>query len=70
MRRYGRYHRHYHGGDSDGLGCLALILLGIFALPVIGIYQIITGNEEEKTTGAGLLIIGLIIWVIIAIAGH
>jgi len=70
MRRYGRYNRYCKEGETAGLGCLALILLAIFALPLIGIYRVITGNEEEKATGIGFVIIGIIIWIIMALVSH
>ena len=62
-RRFGR-------DGLDGNGCLALIFMVIFALPIIGIYKISTGNEDDKVTGTILLIVGIIIWIIMAVVSN
>lgn len=48
--------------DNNGLGC-ALMLLGIIvAMPLVGIYLLTQSSDEDKATGAFLLILGVIIW--------
>lgn len=62
-RRFGR-------GGLDGSGYIALILMAIVALPIIGIYKIATGNEDDKAVGTVLLIVGIIIWIIMAVVSN
>lgn len=64
-RRFGRGR-----GGLDGSGYIALILMAIVALPIIGIYKIVTGNEDDKAIGTVLLIIGIIIWIIMAVVSN
>lgn len=55
----------YHGGsDCDIYGLLAMILIGIVALPLVGGYLLFTGKSEgSKILGGILLIAGLVVWV-------
>lgn len=64
-RRFGRGR-----GRLDGSGYIALILMAIVALPIIGIYKIATGNEDDKAVGTVLLIVGIIIWIIMAVVSN
>lgn len=63
------HHHHYHGGgqggsDDSGMGCLVMIILGLIAMPLVGLYMMISGKESShKTIGAILLIVGIIIWI-------
>ena len=66
----GNMRRRFGRGGLDGNGCLALIFMAIFALPIIGIYKIATGNEDDKATGTILLIVGIIIWIIMAVISN
>lgn len=63
------YHNHRHcrhdHGDS-GMGCLVMVLLGLFALPFVGLYLVSRGNEDDKVLGTILMIVGTIIWIMIA----
>ena len=58
--------RHYRrcNCNDDGMGCLIMVLLGIFALPLVGLYMMLAGdNGEQRTIGVVLLIVGVIIWI-------
>ena len=44
---------------------IVLLWILIVAFPLVGVYKIITGNENEKATGIVLLIIGLVIWMVV-----
>lgn len=63
--RRGAYRGGYHGGlGGDIYGLLAMILIGIVALPLVGGYLLLTGKSEgSKILGGILLIIGLVVWV-------
>lgn len=63
------HHHHYHRGgqgssDESGMGCLVMIILGLIAMPLVGLYMMISGKDSsQKTIGTILLIIGIIIWI-------
>ena len=58
--------RRYRGrGSSDGSGSIAMAIIAVVALPVVGLYKIVKGDEDDKALGAVLLVIGLIIWIVI-----
>ena len=48
--------------DDAGLGCLVMIVMAIFAMPLVGLYMISKGDEGEKVIGVLLTIVGLILW--------
>lgn len=63
---YRHYHHHHRRGGSDdsGLGCLVMIILGMLAMPLVGIYMLISGKDDgQKVIGAILTIVGIIIWI-------
>ena len=48
--------RRYRGrGSSDGSGLIAMAIIAVVALPVVGLYKIVKGDEDDKALGAGLL---------------
>ena len=59
------YHGGYYGGGSrDGgiITLLAVILLAIFAMPLVGGYLLISGkNDGSKLLGGALLVVGIIL---------
>lgn len=55
--------RHYRKSDDSGMGCIVGLLLIIIAMPIVGIYMIAKGDEEQKVLGIILTIIGAIIWI-------
>ena len=63
------HHHHYHGdgqggSDDSGMGCLVMIILGLIAMPLVGLYMMISGQDSsQKTIGTILLIVGIIIWI-------
>lgn len=77
MRRYyrrghrrGRYYRRgpSFGGDS-ATGCFVYFLLGIIAMPLLGLYLMLKKDASDNThvLGGVLLIVGIIIWIAIAV---
>ena len=52
-----------YNSDNSGFGCLLMLIVLIFAMPLVGIYLIVKGNENEKTVGWILLILGMILWI-------
>lgn len=49
-------------GDDTGMGCLAFVFLAVFFMPIVGIYMIFSGNDDEKGIGIALTIVGIIVW--------
>ena len=58
---YRRRHRMGSSGDEAGLGCLVAIMLAILALPVLGVYLLVKGENDTQR------IIGLVIVVLCVI---
>ena len=50
--------------DPGTMGCLVFFLIGIVAMPIVGIYLITKKDGDEGTKVAGwiLLVVGLILW--------
>lgn len=47
------------GGDT----ALAVIILGIIAMPLVGIYFLCRDNENDRIVGGILLVLGIILWI-------
>ena len=61
-------HGGYYGGSVDLMGVLAVVLLAIFAMPLVGGYVLVTGKDEgSKLLGGSLLVVGLIIWAVLGL---
>ena len=58
--------RHRKSSDS-GNAAIALALLAIIAMPIFGIYLLTRNNETDKTWGAILTVLGVILWIVIGI---
>lgn len=48
--------------DNNGLGCALLLVAIVFAMPLVGIYLIVKGSDEDKSMGIALLILGIVLW--------
>ena len=49
--------------DNDGIiGCLALIFMIIFFMPIVGAGMLLSKDDEKRGIGLILLIVGLLIW--------
>ena len=64
MARHGRA-----GSDIDG--SLAMIILGLVALPIVGLVMMLNSKtEDNKVLGGVLLVVGIVLWIIIGIASN
>lgn len=54
---------------SEGAGAIALAILIIVAMPIYGLYLIRKKDMNEKVSGWILLVVGLALWIAIAIIG-
>ena len=55
--------RYRSGGGLSGFdGTLALIILGIIALPIVGVMMMTKEDSESKAIGLVLLVVGIIIY--------
>ena len=59
------HHRHGRGGSDDsGMVCLVMIILGMVAMPLVGLYMLFKGEDDgQKAIGVILTIVGIIIWI-------
>ena len=63
-RHYHHHHWHRGGSDDSGMGCLVMIILGMIAMPLVGLYMLFKdGDDGQKAIGAILTIVGIIIWI-------
>ena len=48
--------------SGGGLGCVFVLILAVLAMPVVGLYLALAGEEsEQKWLGGALIIVGLIV---------
>ena len=62
--RYYRGNRRRDPGDS---GCLALLIIGFIAMPLVGLYLMSKKDDESRALGLVLLIVGIILWVYVGV---
>lgn len=55
--------------SSEGAGAIALAILIIIAMPIYGLYLIRKQDINEKISGWILFVVGLALWIAIAIIG-
>ena len=55
--------------SDSATSALAIVLLAIFALPLVGLYLMSKQNGSHKMLGLVLTVVGFAIWVWIALAG-
>lgn len=49
--------------NDGGMGCLAILVLAVIAMPLVGLYLAFTGeSSEQKLLGVALLIVGIIVY--------
>lgn len=62
------HRRGCHADDGGVTGCLAIVLIVVFAMPLVGGYLLLTGKDDEsKAIGFLLLVVGIIIWIVAGI---
>ena len=58
-------------GDDGAIGCLAVMILGIFVMPFFGAYLIKNGRtDEEQIMGYVVAFVGLILWLVVFIGSQ
>ena len=63
---YGSHRNCKHGNDS-GMGCLLWLILGLVAMPLVGLYMLFAGKSgDQKVIGLLLLILGTLFWIMVA----
>ena len=49
--------------NDDGMGCLAILILAVIAMPLVGLYLAFAGeSSEKKFLGVALMIVGIIVY--------
>ena len=55
--------------NDSGVGCALVLMLAVFAMPLVGLYLAVAGEEEgQKVLGVVLLIVGIIVWIKIGVS--
>ena len=56
-------------GDDQVIGCIAMGLLCLIAMPLVGLYLMSRkGDSTAQAIGVILLVVGIILWI--AVAAH
>lgn len=54
--------------NDSGIGCALVLMLAVFAMPLVGLYLAVAGEEnEQRMLGVVLLIVGIIVWIKIGV---
>lgn len=56
-----------HRSDDGPIGCVIMLMIAVFLMPVVGIYMVAKGDDTQKGIGIVLTIIGFIIWVYLGV---
>ena len=60
---------HRRRSDDDAaMGCIVYALLAIFFMPIVGLVLVCGKDPEKKTLGWVLLVVGIILWIVVAAA--
>ena len=55
--------------SDSGIGCALVLMLAVFAMPLVGLYLALAGEEkEQRMLGVVLLIVGIIVWIKIGVS--
>ena len=55
--------------NDSGIGCALVLMLAVFAMPLVGLYLAVAGEEEgQKVLGVVLLVVGIIVWIKIGVS--
>ena len=52
----------YRNTSDSGSTAIAVVLLAIFAMPIVGICMLFSKNESEKGWGLVLTVLGFLLW--------
>ena len=48
-----------------------IVLLAVFALPIVGLIMLLNSKtEENKTLGGVLLAVGIVIWIVLGVVSN
>lgn len=55
--------------SDSGIGCAMILMLAVFAMPLVGLYLAVAGEEDgQRGLGIALLIVGIIVWIKIGVS--
>ena len=58
-----RNHHCRHNNDNSGMGCLVGLMLGLMAMPLVGLYMLLAGKDAgQRVIGLILTIVGIALW--------
>lgn len=60
--------RRRRSDDDAAMGCIVYALLAIFFMPIVGLVLVCGKDPEKKTLGWVLLVVGIILWIVVAAA--
>lgn len=60
--------RRRRSDDDAAMGCIVYAILAIFFMPIVGLVLVCGKDPEKKALGWVLLVVGIILWIIVAAA--
>lgn len=57
--------RRKKSSEDAALGCVAYCIVGMFFMPLLGLYFLLKGDPQKQPLGVLLLILGLVLWAIV-----
>ncbi len=57
MRRRG------NNSNDTGVGCIVAAILGIIAMPIVGLVMALDNDPEKKALGWILTVVGTVLWI-------
>lgn len=60
-------HRNRRNNSDGATSALAVVLIALVAMPIFGIYLLTRNNETDKTWGAVLTVLGIVLWIAIGV---
>lgn len=55
--------------NDSGIGCALVLMLAVFAMPLVGLYLATSAEEDgQRVLGVVLLIVGIIVWIKVGVS--
>ena len=55
--------------NDSGIGCALVLMLAVFAMPLLGFYLAASAEEDgQRVLGVALLIVGIIVWIKVGVS--
>ena len=59
--------RRRRSSDDAAMGCVAFAILALLFMPIVGLVMICSKDPDKQTWGWILLVVGAILWLMVAL---